>query len=193
GRAEASRVGAAMNMETASRADLVAYIAALEAAVAKLQARVRELEARLGSSSPPGMPGLKPHGVSADARKRRAQGYARRRSRQPTQQVVHALEQCPQCGSGLVGGTVQRRREVLEIPLVRARVIEHVYLARQCPQCRRRCVPAAGLEQLVVGRQRLGMGLVSLITTLREEGRLPFRTIQWDLRTVYGLHLSQGA
>ncbi|HZS00749.1 MAG TPA: IS66 family transposase [Chloroflexota bacterium] len=186
-----------MNMETASRADLVAYIAALEAAVAKLQARVRELEARLGSSSPPGMPGLKPHGVSADApkrpRKRRAQGYARRRSRQPTQQVVHALEQCPQCGSGLVGGTVQRRREVLEIPLVRARVIEHVYLARQCPQCRRRCVPAAGLEQLVVGRQRLGMGLVSLITTLREEGRLPFRTIQWYLRTVYGLHLSQGA
>lgn len=186
-----------MDVQTASRAELVAYITTLEATVAELQARVRELEARLGGSSPPGMPGLKPHSVPADApkrpRKRRAQGYARRRSRQPTQQVVHALEQCPRCGSGLAGGTVQRRREVLEIPLVRARVVEQVYLARQCPQCRRRCVPPAGLEQVVLGRQRLGLGLVSLITTLREAGRLPFATIQWYLRTVYGLRLSQGA
>jgi transposase len=186
-----------MDVQTAPRAELIAYVTALEATVAELRARVRELEGRLGGSGPPGMPGLKPHAVPAEApqrpRKRRAQGYARRRSRQPTQRVVHALEQCPRCGSGLVGGTEQRRREVLEIPLVRARVIEHVYLARQCPQCRRRCVPPAGLEQVVVGRQRLGLGLVSLIATLREEGRLPFRTIQWYLRTVYGLRLSQGA
>jgi transposase len=185
-----------MDVQTASRADLIAYIAALEATVAELRARVRDLEGRLGGSGPPGMPGLKPHSVPVEApkrpRKQRAQGYARRRSRQPTQRVIHALEQCPRCGSGLVGGTEQRRREVLEIPLVRARVIEHVYLARQCPQCRRRCVPPAGLEQVVVGRQRLGMSLVSLITTLREEGRLPFGTIQWYLRTVYGLRLSQG-
>jgi transposase len=92
-----------------------------------------------------------------------------------------------------VGGTIQRRREVLEIPLVRARVIEQVYLARQCPQCRRRCVPPAGLEHVVLGRQRLGVGLVSLIATLREAGRWPVATIQWYLRTVYGLRLSQGA
>src|ERR687885_2820438 len=123
-----------MDVQIASREDLVTYIAALEATVAELRARVRELEARLGSGTPQGMPGLKPHSVPADApqrpRKKRAQGYARRRSHHPTQQVVHALEQCPRCGSGLVGGTVQRRREVLELPLVRARVIEHVYLAR---------------------------------------------------------------
>jgi transposase len=186
-----------MDLQSASRAELLTLIATLQGTVAELQARVRELEARLGSSGPQSMPGLKPHLVPAEApqrpRKRRAQGYARRRSRQPTQQVVHALEQCPRCGSGLVGGTVQRRREVLEIPLVRARVIEHVYLARQCPQCRRRCVPPAGLALVVLGRQRLGVSLVSLITTLREEGRWPLATIQWYLRTVYGLRLSQGA
>jgi hypothetical protein len=49
------------------------------------------------------------------------------------------------------------------------------------------------LAGVVAGRQRLGVGLVSLITTLREEGRLPVRTIQWYLRTVHHLSLSVGA
>jgi hypothetical protein len=31
----------------------------------------------------------------------------------------------------------------------------------------------------------LGINLVSLIAALREEGRLPLRTIQWYLQTVH--------
>ena len=46
---------------------------------------------------------------------------------------------------------------------------------------------------MAVGKQRLGVGRrVSLITTLREAGRLPVATIQWLLGTVYHLHLSVG-
>jgi hypothetical protein len=45
---------------------------------------------------------------------------------------------------------------------------------------------------VVVGQQRLGVNLVSLMVTLREEGRLPIRTIQWYLETVHQLHLSVG-
>ena len=44
-----------------------------------------------------------------------------------------------------------------------------------------------------MGRQRLGVNLVSLIASLREEARMPWRTIQWYLDTVHGLHLSLGA
>ena len=43
------------------------------------------------------------------------------------------------------------------------------------------------------GKQRLGVNLISLIAALREEARLPFRTIQWYLDTVHGLRLSLGA
>ena len=39
----------------------------------------------------------------------------------------------------------------------------------------------------------LGVNLVSLMVTLREEGRLPIRIIQWYLETVHQLHLSVGA
>jgi transposase len=192
-----------MELETAHRADLLARNAALQALVAEqqatiatLEARVRDLEARLGSSSARGMPGLKPHSVPAEApkrpRKRRAANHARRRST-PTHRVVHALDHCPECGSALVGGTVQRTREVLEIVPSPVRVIEHVYLARQCPLCRRRRVPKADLGARVLGRQRLGIRLVSLIATLREEGRWPIGRIQWYLRTVHHLRLSAGA
>ena len=44
-----------------------------------------------------------------------------------------------------------------------------------------------------MGRRRLGVNLVSLIVTLREEGRLPVRSIQWYLQTVHQLELSVGA
>jgi hypothetical protein len=82
---------------------------------------------------------------------------------------------------------------VIDIPVVPVQVVEHVFLARQCPLCRKRRVPKTNLEGTVVGHQRLGVNLVSLIVALREEGRLPVRTIQWYLRTFHQLELSQGA
>ena len=43
------------------------------------------------------------------------------------------------------------------------------------------------------GSAAVGINLVSLIAALREEGRLPVRTIQWYLQTVHQLKLSVGA
>lgn len=110
----------------------------------------------------------------------------------PTQQVEHALEVCPDCGSHLCGGWVQRRREVIELPVVPVQVTEHVFIARTCPVCERRQVPKVALGGVVVGQQRFGVNLLSLILTLREAGRLPLRTIQWYLKTVHQLPLSVG-
>src|SRR5947209_718055 len=143
-----------MDVQTASRDELLAYIGALQATVAALEARVRELEARAGGGPPHGMPGHKPEqrpDGPARPRKRRARGYGRPRSA-PTEQVVHAVAQCPACGCALVGGSPQRSREVLELAPAPAAVIEHVYLARRCPQCGRRCVPPPELDGVVVGR-----------------------------------------
>jgi hypothetical protein len=184
-----------MDLQTASRDELIAYIGVVQATVAALEARVRELEARVGGGPPHGMPGHKPQQRPegpARSRKRRARGYGRRRSA-PTEQVVHAVGHCPDCGCALVGGSRQRSREVVELAPAPAAVIEHVYLARRCPQCGRRCVPPPELAGVVVGRQRLGVGLVSLIATLRLLGRWPYGQIQRYLGTVHGLALSQGA
>ena len=89
------------------------------------------------------------------------------------------MENCPDCGAHLSGGWIQRTREVIELPVVPVQVTEHVYIARTCPACRRRCTPPAVLDGVVLGQQRLGVNLLSLIATPREEGRLPIRSVQW--------------
>ena len=78
----------------------------------------------------------------------------------------------------MTGGWVHRTREVIEIPSAPAEVIEQVFVARMCALCRKRRLPQDPLKGMAVGRQRLGINLVSLIVTLREEARLPIRSIQ---------------
>jgi transposase len=184
---------------------LRAEVATLRAALVQLTQRVGDLLAAADAAEPAGdeadggrptgMPGLKPGPPPArprSPRKRRAQNFARRRMA-PTHRRVHAVARCPDCGVPLAGGTPKRTREVIEVPAVPAAVTEHVYLERRCPCCRRRWVPAPELAGVVCGRSRLGIGLVGLIATLREEARLPFATIQWYLHALHGLDLSVGA
>ncbi len=112
---------------------------------------------------------------------------------EPPRRVTHAAESCHECGTALAGGWVHRRREVIEIPLSPAEVVEHVFVARMCALCRKRRLPDSPLRGQVVGRRRFGVNLMSLIVTLREEGRLPVRAIQQYLQTVHQLKLSAGA
>jgi transposase len=185
-------------------ADQQERIAALDARVTQLTARIGTLvaalegatgtDAGMGSGGPQGMPGLKATNVIATPkeRKRRERGYGRTRM-VPTQRITHAVDRCPSCGMPLVGGSVKRTREVIEVPVVPAVVRAHIYLERCCPHCRTRHTPAVELAGEVVGTQRFGVGLVSLIVTLREEARLPVRTIQWYLKTFHALAVSVGA
>jgi transposase len=201
---------APLNLTTASRAELLAIIARQQAVImqqeamlaqqqtviTQLQQRVTALEEQLRKKGGgTGMPGTKPTSTRPperkEARKARSEGFARARMT-PTQQVDHAVETCPDCGIPLQGGWVQRTREVVDLPLVAVEVVEHRFLARTCPQCRKRWVARPEFGGMVAGKQRLGTEVVSLIATLRLVGRLPIRTIQWLLATVYQLELSVG-
>ena len=192
------------DLTTADRDFLIAIIAQLQATVLeqqrvieRLERRIAELEGRAKPDGPPRMPGLKASSgrqppAQQQPRKQRRHGFARPRMT-PTHRVEHVVESCPDCGAHLSGGWTQRTREVIELPVVPVQVTEHVFIARTCPVCRRRRVPTAQLDGVALGRQRLGVNLLSRIATLREEGRLPIRSIQWYLRTVHQLRLSVGA
>ena len=198
-----------LDLTTASREALLAIIAEQQTVVGELQATIGEfqtlidllqqriacLEGQLGGKGSGGPPGNKPANAQPrekKPRKPRDKGYGRQRLA-PTRRVEHALDHCPDCGTRLLGGWVQRTREVIELPLVPVEVTEHAFIARICPLCGKRHVPRADLGGVVVGQQRLGLNLVSLIVSLREEGRLPVRTIQWYLATFHQLALSVGA
>ena len=183
-----------IDLSTADHDVLITIMARQQAIIERLEKRIAQLEGQAKPGGSRGMPGLKPQASRIPAqpkrpRKRRPHGFARRRMT-PTRRVEHVVECCPDCGTQLSGGWTQRTREVIELPQVPAEVTEHVDIARNCPACRRRCLPPAQLDGVVMGQQRLG---VSLIATLREEARLPIGAIQWYLRTVHGLRLSVGA
>ena len=190
-----------IELRTADRDTLIALIVQQrdliirqQAIIESLEKRVAQLEGRAKSKGSGRMPGLKPKADGkADQpqkpRKRRPYGFARTRMT-PTQRVEHVLEQCPDCGTQLSGGSTRHTREVIDLPQVPVAITEHAYIARTC---RRRCVPPAQLEGVVLGKQRLGINLLSLIVALREEGRLPFRVIRRYLDAVHGLRLSVGA
>ena len=186
-----------IDLRTVDRDVLIGIIIRQQAIIERLEKRVAQSEGRGKSGGSGRMPGLKPKGDGKTdqpkkPRQPRRSGFARTRMT-PDQRMEHALERCPDCGIQLSGGWTQRTREVIELPQVPVQVTEHAYIARACPQCQRRWVPSAELDEVVMGQQRLGINLVSLIAALREEARLPFRTIQWYLAAVHGLRLSVGA
>ena len=124
-------------------------------------------------------------------RKKREQSSARKRET-PTEIVSHALSHCPDCGRALTGGWTHRSRQIIEIPMMAARIIEHLLVARHCGVCDKRCLPSVDFSDQVVGQHRIGVTLMSLIGTLHQMCRLPIRTIGTLLHTLYGVRISIG-
>lgn len=124
----------------------------------------------------------------------RKHNHGRQRMDRVDERVRHAVERCPHCGTALHGGWVHRRVQVIELPVQQcAQVIEHDLVARRCPGCRRRVLPAPpGIEDGRVGQCRFGPRLLALVATMASVERLPGRQIQERLAREYDLHLSHG-
>ena len=87
---------------------------------------------------------------------------------------------------------MRRRRQVISIPRLRARMTEHVVLERTCSKCRRPWTTQPDWGALSVGRRRMGISMQSEVSVLREERRLPFGIIQSHLKWRFGLILNVG-
>jgi transposase len=176
----------------AENAQLRERVAQLETALAHALERVSALEA--AKKGPPSFVKANVPERTATPRKKRRPEHNRGRPREtPTRIVAHRPAQCTTCGGRLSGGTLARRRQVVEIPPPPpVEVTEHQLSRGWCSYCHRWCTARVDLSGQVLGRGRLGVGVASLVAHLRIGLRLPLRAIQGYLADVHSLRVSVG-
>ena len=185
-------------MDTRTRVELIAENAALKEKLGALEAEVEMLRNMLsGSGKGSGAaPFIKPNRqqrreAERAERKKRKQSFVRKRD-VGTDEVRHAVENCPDCGRKLVGGWVHSTRQTIEIPETPIEIINHILVARRCGVCGKVHIPKLTPTDGVIGKQRVGPRLMSLISTLSVAKRMPQRMIQKLLNGLYDLHISIG-
>ena len=188
-----------IDLEQASREELIQLISQLLAQLQALQERVKHLEAELASSrgsggSTPSTPiWVKPNRPTRRKKKRKPRSHGFARKLDPvTARIEHALEECPQCQVLLTGRRVMKSRRIIELPPVQAQVIEHQLIQRTCPRCQKRWAPTVDFAALAVGQQRFGISVQVEVALLREQCRLPFGVIRDYLHHRFGLRVSVG-
>jgi len=193
-------------------AELREVVRALKAENARLRAELAALDGGDGGQGGEGVESALPAPVGpkkirpprwakanvvrvAQRRPRRSRpAVAGRRRAIPDRQIIHAVAHCPRCQTTLRRGRVSRRRQVIEVPPVRAEVVEHVVLTRQCHQCGQVCPGTMPDLSAAIGtHRRFGWSVVALVAVLRTKLRLPLAQVQWLLRQGWGLRLSVGA
>mgnify|MGYP001595446397 CR=1 FL=1 len=167
----------------------------LETENSALKKKIVELEKKLAKNKidpPPVVRPNTPPSSKQQQRRHRLAAFVRRRS-VPDKIVIHAYTQCPECKTPVCGTSLAYEREIIDLPPVVTPVVTlHRVLKRHCTHCGSWVTPKVDWSHLVVGHSRFGVGVMSVVTTLREYGRLPVRVVQRLFSALYGLSLSLG-
>ncbi len=198
-------VVALMSALTAQMETVVARVAAVESENAVLRAENAALRARLGTTShnsgkPPSSdgPGVKPHPKSQRVVSGRKPGGQPGHEGQtlalvdaPDEVHVHAPSHCQECGQGLddVPTLRRERRQVVDIPAVRARVIEHQAVTRCCPGCG--AETSGAFPSDVTAPVQYGPGVATLAVYFTQEQLLPLARTSAVLAEVFGCPVSE--
>lgn len=185
-------------MDSLSRNELIEIIVRQQREIDALKAEIEMLRGMLsgGGNGSSAAPFIKPNRAQRreaqrGERKKRKQSFVRKRGL-PTEEVIHAVENCPDCGRKLNGGWEHSRRQVIEIPDTPVKVVEHILIARRCGVCGKVHMPKLTISDGVIGKQRIGVRLMSLISTLSIAKRMPQRMIQKLLEGLFEVHISIG-
>lgn len=183
---------------------LIDLVLSLMAQVETLTRRVEELENQLAlnstnSSKPPSSDEHRPTPKSLRSksdRKRGGQpGHKGNRLNMvavPDEVHLHQVNHCRDCGVSLTEADhqVHKRRQVIELPQIRARVIEHQTSVCLCPGCgsvNQSCFPESIPAPISYGPRLSGAVLY-----LTQYQLLPYQRTQELIKTLLGISVSTG-
>ncbi len=198
-----------MNLQAAPRELLLKYIANQGVQIQRQGFKIQELSKQLiilqqenknlrkqllekNSSNPP--LSIKPNikrKKKRKKRKKRKANFARKRE-VPTEIRKHAFDCCPDCGKKLFEGWLKSQRQIIDLPIKPVEIIEYQVFEHWCPNCKKKVSPKIDLSDKVLGNHRVSLKLMSFLSILKEELRLPIGVIQNYLRIFHQLHLSKG-
>lgn len=170
----------------------------LKALVERQAERITELEeevARLRGGRPSAELCIKPSVGKKEKGPRKKRKHSFSRHALPATKVeCHAVEECPDCGRELSGGSLKWRHQVVDIPPVKMSVTDYLFIERRCGVCGKRWTPdpKVVLAGVVVGRKTVGVGLMSLVAHLKTVCRVPIGQIQKLLKALFGAQISAG-
>ena len=180
-------------------ADLTRRVIALEEENAALRARLATNSHN--SSKPPSSdgPGIKPHPKSQrtpSGRKPGGQpghpGSTLRLVDDPDEVKVHAPERCQDCGQSLTAVPAARRerRQVVDVPPIKARVVEHRVETKYCPGCG---VETSGaFPEGVAGPTQYGPGVAAVAVYLNQAQLLPLERTCEVMGELFGCEVAEG-
>jgi transposase len=187
-------------------ASLSARVMALETENTALRAENEALRAKLGtnsrnSSKPPSSDGLglKPQPKSqrtSSGRKTGGQpghvGHTLRLVDEPDEVKVHAPARCKACGQNLeaVSAVRRERRQVVDIPVVKARVVEHQAETKCCPGCG--AETTGEFPEGIEAPAQYGPGVATIGVYLNQEQLLPLERTCEVLSDLFGCPISEG-
>jgi len=185
---------------------LEAENAALRTQNAALAAENAALRGRLGtnsrnSSNPPSSdgPGVKPHPKSQRTRSGRKPGgqpghvgHTLHLVDEPDEVQVHAPARCEACGQSLeaVPAVRRERRQVVDIPPIKVRVVEHQVESKCCPGCG---VETSGeFPEGVEAPVQYGPEVATVAVYLNQEQLLPLERSCEVLADLFNCPVSEG-
>ena len=183
---------------------LWAQLQNVTAQLAVMQERIVQLEARLSlnsknSSKPPSTDGLaKPNpkslrigGLRSTGGQKGHDGNTLTQSAHVDQVIAHqGAPACPNCQREWLTHEVLERRQVLELPMLRAQVIEHQLIRSSC-SCG--AVHEGHWPQGINAPAQYGPRVKALVTHLNQHHLVPMARSCDIMRDVFGLALSQGS
>ena len=180
-------------------------VTALEEENATLRAENAALRAKLDTTSrnsgkPPSSdgPGVKPHPKSQRVPRGRQPGgqpghagHSLRLVDEPDEVHMHAPAHCQVCGQSLddIPALRWERRQVVDIPPVRARIIEHQVATTCCPGCGSET--SGEFPPGVAAPVQYGPGVATLAVYLTQEQLLPLARTSAVLAEVFGCPVAE--
>lgn len=169
-----------------------------------LSDRVKSLESQVNknsnnSSKPPSTDGFKKKTKSLRTKSGKSaggqeghKGTTLALSDNPDEVINHKVDKCDICGESLQDVAPERHiiRQLIDIPEIKVKVIEHRAEVKKCPKCRRR--NTAKFPDCVTNTVQYGDKVKAVAVYLTQYQLIPYKRGTELINDMFGIKLSQG-